>query len=247
MNYNPIIYLLPVALTLSALVTPVIAAEEEEPITIELPEAFFGGTPLPYWSANFEPTDYKDRKPFLAPKGTTIVSKDQPVSGSAEPLVGTLAQLTDGDKAYTPESGVQLPEGIQWVQVDLGESNAIYAVLVWHFHADNRVYFDFVAQISDDPTFEKEVTTIYNNDLDNSAGLGEGKDMEYVEDAKGRLIDAKGTKGRYVRVYGNGNTANLFNDFMEIEVGGKWVRRPVPCHSISDVNKWPDNFVWVLA
>ena len=34
-------------------------------------------------------------------------------------------------------------------------------------------------------------------------------------------IDAKGAKGRYLRVYGKGSTASDFNHFIEVEVWGK--------------------------
>ncbi|MBX3180556.1 MAG: hypothetical protein KF886_24685 [Candidatus Hydrogenedentes bacterium] len=203
------------------MVAPSAVAEDLEAIEIELPEAFFGGTPLDYWGPNLEEPDFKDRPPFMAPKGTSIVSSGKPVTGSANPTLGELKQLTDGDKDYAKTSLVELPEGLQWVQVDLEESKSIYAVLVWHFHEGNRVYFDMVAQVSDDPEFKDGVTTIYNNDYDNSAGLGVGEDKEYIESNKGRLIDAKGAKGRYVRVYGKGNTANDFNHFIEVEVWGK--------------------------
>lgn len=206
---------------LCGLAVPSAVAEDLEAINIELPEAFFGGTPLDYWGPNLEPEDYKDRPPFMAPKGTAIVSKDKPVTASADPTVGEIKQLTDGDKDYAKTSLIELPEGLQWVQVDLEKTAEIYAVLVWKFHEGKRVYFDLVAQVSDDPEFKEGVTTIYNNDFDNSAGLGVGEDKEYIESNKGRLIDAKGAKGRYVRVYGKGSTANDFNHFIEVEVWGK--------------------------
>ncbi len=196
-------------------------AEELEPINIELPEASFGGTPISYFSPNLEEESYKDREPFLAPKSTAILSKGMPVTASAKPQAGDLPRVTDGDKAFDKTSIVELPEGLQWIQIDLEKSSQIFAVLVWHHHAEKRVYFDFVAQLSDDPEFKTGVTTIYNNDFDNSTGLGKGEDKEYVENNKGRLIDAKGTKGRYVRIYGKGNTNNDFTDFIEVEVWGK--------------------------
>tara|TARA_R110001592_G_scaffold133907_2_gene349377 strand:- start:1863 stop:2528 length:666 start_codon:yes stop_codon:yes gene_type:complete len=204
-----------------SLVAPAALAEDMEAIKIELPEAFFGGTPIDYWGPNLEPEDYKDRPDFMAPKGTAILSKDKAVTASADPTVGEIKQLTDGDKDYAKTSLVELPEGLQWVQVDLEKSASVYAVVVWKFHEGKRVYFDLVAQVSDDPEFKEGVTTIYNNDFDNSAGLGVGEDNEYVESNKGRLIDAKGAKGRYIRVYGKGGTANDFNHFIEVEVWGK--------------------------
>ena len=204
-----------------SLVAPLAVAEDMEAIKIELPEAFFGGTPLDYWGPNLEPEDYKDRAPFMAPKGTAIISKGKKVTASADPTVGEIKQFTDGDKDYAKTSLIELPEGLQWMQVDLEKSSDIFAILVWKFHEGKRVYFDLVVQVSDDADFKEGVTTLYNNDFDNSAGLGVGEDKEYLESNKGRLIDAKGTKGRYVRVYGKGSTANDFNHFIEAEIWGK--------------------------
>ena len=50
---------------------------DKAPIEIELPEPFFGGTPLDYWGPNLEPQDYRDRPPFLAPKGAVNVAFEQ--------------------------------------------------------------------------------------------------------------------------------------------------------------------------
>ena len=58
-----------------------------------------------------------------------------------------------------------------------------------------NVYFDVVVQVSDDPKFEKDVTTIFNADSQNELGLGAGKDLAYIESYEGKLIDAKGVKG----------------------------------------------------
>ena len=51
-------------------------------------------------------------------------------------------------------------------------------------------------------------------------GLGAGKDKNYVETSEGKLIDAKGVVGRYVRCYSNGNSANDLNNYIEVEVYG---------------------------
>ena len=205
----------------------VLASAEEKKATptiqvkLELPEPFFGGTPLPYESPNLEPEDYKDRNWFLAPEGTQLLSRGKPVSSSSHPLFGITKMLTDGDKGYAKNSMVELGDGVQWIQVDLEASKNICAVLLWHFHMGKRVYFDVVVLASDDPEFKSGVTTLYNNDMDNSAGLGVGKDKEYIENYKGRLFDAKGIKSRYVRLYSNGNTDDDKNDYIEVEIFGK--------------------------
>ena len=198
------------------------ASGDQAPIKIELPEPFFGGTPIDYWSENLEPEDFKDRAPFMAPKGTELISKGKPITSSDKnPALGEHKMLVDGDKNYAKNSLIELGTGVQWVQIDLqGEFN-VYAVLVWHFHEGKRVYFDVVAQASDDPEFKTGVTTLYNNDVDNSAGLGVGKDKEYIENNKGRLIDAKGVKAKYIRLYSKGNTSDDKNHYVEVEVFGK--------------------------
>lgn len=198
-----------------------VAGQELEALNIELPEAFFGGTPLDYWGPNLEQESFKPRPPFMAPKGTTNVAKGKTVTSSAEPTHGELAQLTDGDKDYVKSSLLELPGGVQWVQIDLGAENTLYAALVWHFHEGKRVYHDIVVQASNDPEFKNDVKLVYNNDHDNTAGLGSGQDKEYIENNKGRLMDAKGVKARYVRLYSQGSTANDMNNYVEVEVFGK--------------------------
>ena len=102
------------------------------------------------------------------------------------------------------------------MQIDLEKEANIYAVLVWHFHSQARVYRDVVVQVSDDPTFSKDVTTILRR-----IRADAGRDRAYIETYQGKLIDAKGVKGRYVRLYSNGNTTNKLNHYIEVEVFGK--------------------------
>ncbi|NUM52793.1 MAG: hypothetical protein HUU46_04035 [Candidatus Hydrogenedentes bacterium] len=83
-----------------------------------------------------------------------------------------------------------------------------------------RVYFDVVVRTADDADFTANVHTAYNNDYDNSSGLGIGKDKEYIEGYEGRLIDCGGTVGRYVRCYSKGNTTDELNHYVEVEVWG---------------------------
>jgi len=196
------------------------AAGDMEALDIKLPEPFYGSTPCEYWGPNLEPEDYRDRPPFMAPKGTVNVALNKPVTSSIPPVYGELKQITDGNKHYARTSLVEIPGGVQWVQVDLGKEYDIYAILLWHSHEIKRVYFDMVMQVSNDPEFKEGVIAVYNNDHDNSAGLGAGKDKEFIESYRGRLVDTKGVSGRYVRLYGNGNTADDFNHVVEIEVYG---------------------------
>lgn len=191
-------------------------------LKLELPEPFFGGTPIDYYSPNFEPEDYKDRPPYYVPEGTVLISRDKPVTSSVPPTRGQLKQIVDGIKDYGKKHVVELPEGLQWVQIDLEKEYNIYAIVVWHFHEGKRVYHDVIVTIGNDPDFKDGGKQVYNNDYDNTAGMGVGKDKEYVENHKGRLIGIdEGVKGRYVRLYSNGNNANEMNHYIEVEIYGK--------------------------
>jgi len=186
----------------------------------------FSGTPTTLSNVtDLEPPLGRDRPPFLAPKGATNVALGKPVrSSSAEPIQGHLSMITDGNKEATDASLVELDPFLQHVTIDLGQPCTIYAILVWHFHKQSRVYFDVVVQVADDADFITNVRTLFNNDKDNSSGLGVGTDRNYVETSEGRLIDAKGVTARYVRLYSKGNNANDQNHYLEVEVYGK----PVP-------------------
>ena len=200
------------------------------PLQTRLPGAELKGTPKhikPH--AHLEKYMGKPRPPFMVPEGTTNVARGKPVTASdPEPIVGELAYVTDGDKGSHDGCFVELVRGTQWIQIDLKQPCAIYAVLVWHYHAHFGAYHDVVVQVADDPDFIEKVRTIYNNDFDNSSGLGIGKDPEYIEDYRGRLIDAGGVKARYVRLYTNGNTSNDENHYVEVEVHGKPAPKQVP-------------------
>lgn len=193
----------------------------KEELKLKLPKPMFIGTPTNIKSANLEPITGKPRPPFFVPKGTVLLSLKKPVTASdSAPVIGELDMITDGEKSGGDGYFVEFGPGTQWVQVDLGASHPLSAILAWHYHSQARVYHDVVVQVSDDPAFKNAVATVYNNDHDNSSKLGAGKDKEYIEVAEGRLIDPKGAKGRYVRLYSNGNTTNDLNHYVEIEVYG---------------------------
>jgi len=199
-----------------------LCAQDLVPIPLELPKPLFVGTPVPFKVPNLEKASTAKRPPFLAPAGTVNLAKGRPVTASDTfPVIGDIAFVTDGEKDGTEGTFVEFGPELQWVQVDLGEAAALYAIVVWHFHAQARVYHNVIVQVSDDPAFKTGVTTLFNNDYDNSAKMGVGKDPSYIETSEGRLIDAKGVRARYVRLYSNGNTTSDLNHYVEVEVYGK--------------------------
>jgi len=194
-------------------------------LRIDLPKPQFTGTPKPIRSANLEPArNGRLREPVEVPAGCDkVLSKGCKVtSGDPEPpLVGALSLITDGDKEHDAETYVELGPGKQWVQIDLGKEHEIYAACVWHYHGEARVYRDVICQICSDPNFVDGVVTVFNNDHDNSSGLGAGKEKEYVESNEGRAFAVNGVKGRYIRFYSTGNTSDDMNHYTEIEIYGK--------------------------
>lgn len=196
-----------------------------EPLPIELPRAMFTGTPQDARTPNQEKPRGDPRPAFLAPAGTVNVALGKPVSSSdSEPIAGSLDLITDGDKEAIEGGVVELGPKPQYITIDLLESCEIYAVIVWHQHRWPRIYRDVAVQVSDDPAFRTGVRTIFNNDRDDSLGLGRGRDLHYTETYEGKLIDAKSTRGRYVRCYSNGNTHDELNHYIEVEVYGQPVK-----------------------
>ena len=214
---NKLLSLLSVALLATAINAP---AQVKVPLQTDLPKPLFVGTPVPIDVPNLEPKLTGKRPDFLVPAGTTNLARGEKVTASDnEPVVGTLDLVTDGDKEGDEGSWVELAPGRQWVQIDLEKPAEIAAILVWHFHSQERVYRDVVVQVSNDATFSQGVTTIYDN---SSAGT----DRPYIETYQGKLIDARGVKGRYVRLYSHGNTTDKMNHYIEVEVWGKPASQP---------------------
>jgi hypothetical protein len=86
------------------------------------------------------------------------------------------------------------------------------------------VYLDVIVQMADDVDFKTNVRTVFNNDHDNTSGLGAGKDLNFVETSEGRLVDARGGLARFVRLHSNGSSANELNHYIEVEVYGRPVK-----------------------
>ena len=193
------------------------------PLKLNLPAPVFSGTPkdIPA-GVNVEPAPATPPPPLMVPKdvrnlapGTKITSSDHGVSAAS------LAKITDGNKEVTENGAAILRKGLQWVQFDLGTSNDIYAIAIWHAHDAAKVYRSVIVQVSDDPDFGDSAKTLFNNDSDNSAGLGIGTNRQYFETYQGKVIDAHGARSRYVRLYSHGSTESALNEYTEVEIYGR--------------------------
>jgi hypothetical protein len=199
------------------------ASTDKVPLAIKLPAPAFKGTPKDLQlGPNVEPLSDKPRPPMMVPPGLKNLAPGAKISCSDKNVpADTLAKLTDGDKDASDQSIIFLRKGTQWVQLDFGSPQEIFAIVIWHAHNMAKVYHDVIVQVADDPDFIENVRTVFNNDADNTSGLGVGTDREYFETYEGKLIDAKGIKARYIRFYSKGSTESALNEYTEVEVYGR--------------------------
>ncbi len=207
------------AAAISLLAANITFAADSEALVLSLPAPTLKGTPeqLPT-GPGIEANSDKAPAALQIAKGAKNVALDKPVKTSVNPFTGEPSQLTDGKKEAFDYDTVEMKKGSQWVQVDLGEAFNIQAIAIWHDHRYIQVMHDVIVQVSNDPQFTNNVTTLFNNDTDNSSGLGVGTDREYFERHFGRVFDGKNTKARYVRGYTKGSHLSALNCWQEIEV-----------------------------
>jgi hypothetical protein len=74
-----------------------------------------------------------------------------------------------------------------------------------------------LVELSDSSTFAGGNTIVYNNDTNNSLGLGTGTDTEYAESSAGKNISFSAVNARYIRIYSNGSSSNTANHYVEAE------------------------------
>ena len=135
-------------------------AEDKVAIKFELPAPHSSGTPKEVKSDNLEPDPGpgKYRAPIMVPVGfdKKLTTEETKVTTSEEAVTGENEYVVDGDKTPDATCMLQLPGGLQWVQLDLGAEKTVSAVCVWHDQGDDRVYKDVIVQLSNDEKFAKE-------------------------------------------------------------------------------------------
>ncbi|WJH32180.1 discoidin domain-containing protein [Paenibacillus sp. CC-CFT747] len=159
------------------------------------------------------------------------IARNKAVTTNAETTSNQpLSALTDGVTTRDKYVLYSVATGPKWAQVDLGRAYGITRLNIrsdWGSSASvYRSARDVVVQLSNDPGFTSGVVTVFNNDGDNSSGLGFGTDAEYLEPADGSGKDinlAEAVNARYVRFWANGHIRvngqlNLVNTPVEIEV-----------------------------
>jgi len=195
---------------------------KKAPLIVKYPKAIIIGTPVPVKEPNIRKPTGKPPAVAMMLKGTVNLALGKPVKcNEALPVVGKLELVTNGVKSGEQGNLVDLGFGLKWVQIDLQSRCEVGAVGVWHRHDQVIAYRDVIVQVSNDPDFVK-CTTIFNSDHDNSAGMGIGEDMGYVETNHGKFIWCpKPMAVRYIRLYSKGNSSNDDNHYTEVEVYGR--------------------------
>ncbi len=211
------------ACSVSRAAEPASGSGDLVPLKLKLPAPAFKGTPKDIQLSPYtEPLSDKPRPDMMVPAGLKNVAPGKKITSSDKnATASTLEKIVDGDKEATDESIIFLRKGTQWVQIDLGAPHEVFAIVLWHAHNSAKVYHDVVVQAADDPDFIENVRTLFNNDQDNTSGLGVGTDREYFETHEGRLINTKGVKARYFRFYSKGSTESALNEYTEIEIYGR--------------------------
>src|SRR5262249_1601087 len=157
------------------------------PLNLKLPAPAFKGTPKDIQLSSYveAPSD-KPRPPMMVPSGLkNLAGEAKLTSSDKNATADVLAKLTDADKEPSDASIIFLRKGTQYVQMDLGKPCEIFAVVIWHAHNTAKVYHDVIVQVADDADFIEHVRALFNNDQDNSSGLGVGTDKEYFEGFEG--------------------------------------------------------------
>src|ERR1043166_6160400 len=104
MKFLPIIFI-----AVCAAFTAAAQSMQMQPLPVALPKPLFEGTPAPPKVPNLEKPLGKPRPPFLPPAGTANFPLHKPVSGGdSDPVIGSLEMITDGNKAGTDGTYVEL-------------------------------------------------------------------------------------------------------------------------------------------
>lgn len=131
---------------------------------------------------------------------------------------GSPSKLTDG--STTDYVGVGGINESAYAQIDLGALYNVSKVKMWHFFTDGRTYRDVIVQLSQTADFSSYVTTVFNNDKDNSAGQGYGVNAVYAESGSGKTVNFQPVLARYARFWIGGNSVDPYNQFVELQVYG---------------------------
>ncbi len=189
------------------------------------------------------------RRRFIAVATMVLVAASLAVSSTAGVMRAAAASGTNVayQKTVTAEAGVwmanpqyatdgilntsyytNLGSGPVYIVIDLGQNYQLGELRFWHYYADGRTYHDVIAQLSQYSNFSS-LTTVFNNDTNNSAGQGTGSNSEYAESSAGKDVAlSTPVTARYLRLWTNGSTVNAFNHCVEVQAFASASPAPTP-------------------
>ena len=112
-------------------------------------------------------------------------------------------------------------EGVPFLAMELLPGETLQARIERRGAMAPRDAAAVVVQIADNAEFTENVRTLFNNDIENKAGQGAATHKQYFETNEGKLIEVKGAKARYVRLYSRGSTESALNEYTIVEIWGK--------------------------
>ncbi|WP_262680938.1 DUF5123 domain-containing protein [Paenibacillus sp. J5C2022] len=161
----------------------------------------------------------------LANVSTGVVPTFGVPGGSYPGTVTNPVYLTDGSTASGTSVVGNTGYPIAYVQLDLGTFKDV-SMFKMFFQASSHLYTykDLAIQVSETADFY-DAFTIYNNDEDNSIGLGYGEDEEFIATPSGTTIMMAPKKARYIRFWVGGyesgdGVASPLTYIKELEVYG---------------------------
>ena len=123
------------------------------------------------------------------------------------PVIGEIGFVTDGEKSGEDGYFVEFGPGKQWVQIDLKESAALQAILVWHYHSQARVYRDVVVQVSDDKDFvDGRHDRLQQRPRQHLRTRDRARTRNTSRPTRAGSSTPRATKARYVRLYSRAAT-----------------------------------------
>lgn len=134
-----------------------------------------------------------------------------PTSSTSSAVAGELAKITNGDNNSWCDLGGSGPHE---VTVDLGVVKTLRQIKVWGLFHNTRMYSDRIVRISENGS---DWYTIFNNDSDNSAGVGIGTHSEYIETQDGKVFTIPDINAQYIQVWSGDDNLGGNATLVEIE------------------------------
>jgi len=188
----------------------------------DFPRPMFVGSPapLPELPPNMIEGNYSQEREVRIPRRVSLLSRGVPVTGSDPAPLGEFSWITDGDKQGDDGYFVDLLPGQQWIQLDLGEPRELWLLWIWMYHKTGVIYKDVIIELATREDF-RDARIVFNNDHDDTSGMGAGRDTSWIETNLGRPIRLQGQRARFIRLYSNGRSVDDTNHWIEVEAYGR--------------------------